>query len=41
LIASAAALTADGLDGWGLNRALKAGILRRLSRREHLNKIDV
>lgn len=31
----------DTLDGLRLNRALKAGILRLLSRQEHLNKINV
>ena len=39
--ASVAALDADSLDGLRLNRALKAGILRLLSRQEHLNKINV
>ncbi len=39
--ATAAALGADTLDGLRLNRALKAGILRLLSRQEHLNKINV
>ncbi len=39
--ASVAALDADSLDGLKLNRALKAGILRLLSRQEHLNKINV
>jgi hypothetical protein len=33
--------TADNLDGLRLNRALKAGIARLLSRQEHLNKINV
>jgi len=33
--------TADSLDGLRLNRALKAGIARLLSRQEHLNKINV
>ncbi len=32
---------ADSLDGMRLNRALKAGIARLLSRQEHLNKINV
>jgi DegV family protein with EDD domain len=32
---------ADSLDGLRLNRALKAGIVRLLSRQEHLNKINV
>jgi DegV family protein with EDD domain len=32
---------ASSLDGLSLNRALKAGILRLLSRQEHLNKINV
>jgi DegV family protein with EDD domain len=31
----------DSLDGLRLNRALKAGIARLLSRQEHLNKINV
>lgn len=39
--ASVAALGADLLDGLRLNRALKAGIARLLSRQEHLNKINV
>ncbi len=39
--ASVAALDADSLDGLRLSRALKAGILRLLSRQEHLNKINV
>jgi len=39
--ATVAALGADTLDGLRLNRALKAGILRLLSRQEHLNKINV
>jgi DegV family protein with EDD domain len=38
---NSAALAADSLDGLRLNRALKAGILRLLSRQEHLNKINV
>jgi len=38
---SAAAVMADSLDGLRLNRALKAGIVRLLSRQEHLNKINV
>jgi uncharacterized protein len=33
--------SADSLDGLRLNRALKAGIARLLSRQEHLNKINV
>jgi DegV family protein with EDD domain len=32
---------ADQLDGMRINRALKAGIARLLSRQEHLNKINV
>jgi dihydroxyacetone kinase-like predicted kinase len=36
-----AAVIADSLDGLRLNRALKAGIARLLSRQEHLNKINV
>ncbi len=36
-----AAVMADSLDGLRLNRALKAGIARLLSRQEHLNKINV
>jgi DegV family protein with EDD domain len=39
--ATAAAVTADSLDGLRLGRALKAGIMRLLSRQEHLNKINV
>jgi len=39
--ATAAAIGADTLDGLRLSRALKAGILRLLSRQEHLNKINV
>jgi len=39
-LGSAAAI-ADQLDGLRLNRALKAGIARLLSRQEHLNKINV
>jgi DegV family protein with EDD domain len=35
------AMTADSIDGLRLNRAFKAGILRLLSRQEHLNKINV
>ncbi len=35
------AVTADSIDGLRLNRAFKAGILRLLSRQEHLNKINV
>ena len=38
---NAAAVTADSLDGLRLNFALQAGILRLLSRQEHLNKINV
>jgi uncharacterized protein len=38
---NAAAVMADRLDGLRLNRALKAGIARLLSRQEHLNKINV
>ena len=38
---SAAAIAAESLDGLRLNRALRAGILRLLSRQEHLNKINV
>ena len=34
-------MVADSLDGLRLNRALKAGIVRLLSRQEHLNKINV
>jgi hypothetical protein len=34
-------VVADSLDGLRLNRAFKAGILRLLSRQEHLNKINV
>jgi hypothetical protein len=34
-------LATDSLDGLRLNRALRAGILRLLSRQEHLNKINV
>ena len=41
MIATAAAVSADSLDGLRLNRALKAGIMRLLSRQEHLNKINV
>ncbi len=36
-----AVVTDDTLDGLRLNRALKAGIARLLSRQEHLNKINV
>ena len=36
-----AVAVADSLDGLRLNRALKAGIARLLSRQEHLNKINV
>jgi uncharacterized protein len=35
------ATVADSLDGRRLNRALKAGIARLLSKQEHLNKINV
>jgi uncharacterized protein len=38
---NSAAAVADSLDGLRLNRALKAGIARLLSRQEHLNKINV
>ena len=38
---NSAAVVADSLDGLQLNRALKAGIARLLSRQEHLNKINV
>jgi DegV family protein with EDD domain len=38
---NSAAVVADSLDGLRLNRALKAGIARLLSRQEHLNKINV
>ena len=38
---SAAAIAAESLDGLRLNRAFRAGILRLLSRQEHLNKINV
>ena len=38
---NAASVTADSLDGLRLNFALQAGILRLLSRQEHLNKINV
>jgi len=38
---SAAAIAAESLDGLRLNRALRAGIVRLLSRQEHLNKINV
>jgi DegV family protein with EDD domain len=38
---NAAVVVADSLDGLRLNRAFKAGILRLLSRQEHLNKINV
>ncbi|HVN42992.1 MAG TPA: DegV family protein [Steroidobacteraceae bacterium] len=41
MVASAMAVSADTLDGLYLNRALRAGILRLLSRQEHLNKINV
>lgn len=39
--AASAAVMGDSLDGLRLNRALKAGIVRLLSRQEHLNKINV
>ena len=39
--ATAAAIGAETLDGLRLGRAMKAGILRLLSRQEHLNKINV
>jgi len=38
---NAVSVTADSLDGLRLNFALQAGILRLLSRQEHLNKINV
>ena len=38
---NSAAVVAESLDGLRLNRALKAGIARLLSRQEHLNKINV
>ena len=38
---SAAAIDPESLDGLRLNRAFRAGILRLLSRQEHLNKINV
>ena len=38
---SAAAIDPESLDGLRLNRAFKAGILRLVSRQEHLNKINV
>jgi hypothetical protein len=38
---NAAAVVADSIDGLRLNRAFRAGILRLLSRQEHLNKINV
>ena len=38
---ASAAVIAESLDGLRLNRALKAGIVRLLSRQEHLNKINV
>ena len=38
---SSVAYTADSIDGLRLNRAFRAGILRLLSRQEHLNKINV
>jgi len=36
-----AVAVADSLDGLRLNRALKAGIARLLSRQEHINRINV
>ena len=38
---NSAAVIAERLDGLRINRALKAGIARLLSRQEHLNKINV
>jgi hypothetical protein len=38
---STVAVVADSIDGLRLNRAFRAGILRLLSRQEHLNKINV
>jgi hypothetical protein len=38
---AAAAIDYESLDGLRLNRAFRAGILRLLSRQEHLNKINV
>ncbi|HET9694737.1 MAG TPA: DegV family protein [Steroidobacteraceae bacterium] len=38
---NAVTVAADSLDGLRLNFALQAGILRLLSRQEHLNKINV
>jgi hypothetical protein len=38
---NAAVVIADSLDGLRINRAFRAGILRLLSRQEHLNKINV
>ena len=38
---NAVSVAADSLDGLRLNFALQAGILRLLSRQEHLNKINV
>ena len=38
---NAVAAAADTLDGLRLNLALQAGILRLLSKQEHLNKINV
>ncbi|HET7204692.1 MAG TPA: DegV family protein [Steroidobacteraceae bacterium] len=38
---NAVSVPADSLDGLRLNFALQAGILRLLSRQEHLNKINV
>jgi len=38
---NSAAIIAERLDGLRINRALKAGIARLLSRQEHLNKINV
>jgi DegV family protein with EDD domain len=40
-MSSAAATPLDSLDGLRLNRALRAGIARLLSRQEYLNKINV
>jgi uncharacterized protein len=38
---NSAAVVAEHLDGLRLNRALKAGIARLLTKQEHLNKINV
>ena len=38
---NSASVVAERLDGLRINRALKAGIARLLSRQEHLNKINV